>query len=221
MALALARLPSSVRTASTDDSPISNFVGLAKGFECEVANHISELAVAALSSNTKTTVEISPALVASFQGITNSAASTEASVAQMMPDFFETVMKMRYHTAVLKIRETTTGGAVRQNQCKRQDDYPAIIVAIQAQKTVLNMIPLALLNVFFKQIKLRTHCDKVLLESGDEFVSLTIIKLSGDELQQLKKVFRWSTVTPLSVDKMINEFNELYPPAANRASTDD
>ena len=82
------------------------------------------------------------------------------------------------------------------------------------------MIPLALLNVFFKQIKLHTGCDKVLLESGDEFVSLTIIKLSGDELQQLKKVFRWSTVTPLSVDKMINEFNELYPPAANREATD-
>ncbi|MCJ8270450.1 MAG: hypothetical protein MJK04_13730 [Psychrosphaera sp.] len=83
------------------------------------------------------------------------------------------------------------------------------------------MIPLALLNVFFKQIKLRTNCDKVLLESGDEFVSLTIIKLSGDELQQLKRVFRWSTVTPSSVDKMAEEFNAMYPPAPNCQPSDD
>lgn len=83
------------------------------------------------------------------------------------------------------------------------------------------MIPLALLNVFFKQIKLRTDCDKVLLESGDEFVTLTIIKLAGDDLQQLKKAFRWSTVTPNSVDKMVEEFNGLYPPTSSQQSTDE
>jgi len=55
---------------------------------------------------------------------------------------------------------------------------------------LLMMIPLALWQVFYKQIKSQTHCDKVLLESGDEFVSITIIRVYDKDIQQLKKVFR-------------------------------
>lgn len=83
------------------------------------------------------------------------------------------------------------------------------------------MIPLALLQVFYKQIKTRTGCDKVMLETGDEFVSVTILKLADNDTQQLKKVFRWTAVNPLTMNQMIEEFNRLFPPTAKPQSTDD
>lgn len=83
------------------------------------------------------------------------------------------------------------------------------------------MVPLALIQVFFKQIKIRTGCDKVTLESGDEFICITLFKLSGDDAQQLKKVFRWNAVNQLTIHNVVEEFNTLYPPAPDHQSTGD
>lgn len=83
------------------------------------------------------------------------------------------------------------------------------------------MIPLALWQVFYKQIKSQTHCDKVLMESGDEFCSITIIRVCDKDIQQLKKVFRWAAVNPFTLKKVVEEFNTLYPPDPKHLSTDD
>lgn len=83
------------------------------------------------------------------------------------------------------------------------------------------MIPLAIQQVFFKQIKAKTGCDKVLMECSEEFIFVTLIKLSGGEMQQLKKVFRWQAINPSTLGRMAEEFNRLYPPTNEQHPTDE